>query len=199
MSIGISQLKAIIARNGIAKTNLFEVIVTPPRLRFDQKITQERTTPMLTNPASYATSVLRFKAEATEFPGRNIKTSDYVIANQPVEKIGYGFTYADFQLTIACSENLSEKVFFEQWQEAVTNASERGENLFTSNYYDNYVGQVELRQYSQIGTIIYACKLKNAYPVMINATNVAWAEQNQEFKINVTMAYQSWKRTKWTQ
>jgi hypothetical protein len=199
MSIGISQLKAVIARNGVAKTNMFEVIITPPRLRFDQNITQERTTAIHANPASYATSVLRFKAEATEFPGRNIKTSDYTIANQPVEQIGYGFTYAQWQCTISCSENLSEKVFFEQWQEAVTNASEKGENLFTSNYYDNYVGQVEIRQYSQIGTIVYACKLKNAYPVMINATNVAWAEQNQEFKINVTMAYQSWKRTKWTQ
>jgi hypothetical protein len=199
MSIGISQLKAVIARNGVAKTNMFEAIITPPRLRFDQKITQEKTTAIHANPSSYATSILRFKAEATEFPGRNIKTSDYTIANQPVEQIGYGFTYAPWQCTISCSENLSEKVFFEQWQEAVTNASETGENLFTSNYYDNYVGQVEIRQYSQIGTIVYACKLKNAYPVMINATNVAWADQNQEFKINVTMAYQSWKRTKWTQ
>jgi hypothetical protein len=198
MPIGINQLKSIIGRRGIAKTNTFEAIITPPRERFNQGITQDRLTPNISSPSSLAIQLLRFKVESTEFPGRNIKTTDYVIANQPIQSIGYGFTYAPLQLTVACSENLTEKVFFEQWQEAATNADDRGRDLFTSNYYDNYVGEIELRQYSQIGTITYACRLINAYPLMINAGNISWGDQNQQLKFNVSIAYQSWKRVKWT-
>ena len=187
-----SRLLADIKLSGVALTSTFEVLIFPPP-SFNKNVTKNPETSIMGAPNRFAQDVLRLRVEQCDLPGRNVKTTDYVIGNQPLQSIGYGFTYAPINLMVLVSENLDEKVFFEQWQEIISNASDRGDDKYISNYYDDYVGQMIINQYDREGRKVYSAQCINAYPTLVNPIQLSWSD-NQIMRLPVTIAYQSWKR-----
>lgn len=187
-------LLSAISKTGLASTSTFEVVITPPAYGFDQEITTVNGPKQLSSPGQFAINELRLKIDSAELPGRSIKTSDYVLGNQPMQSIGYGFTYSQFNMTVLCNENLDEKVFFEKWQEIVANASSSGDMRYLANYYKNYVGLLVISQFDKQGKKVYSARLNSTYPTLVNPIQVSWSTGSEVMKLNVTMAYHTWDR-----
>ena len=59
-----------------------------------------------------------FRCEKAEFPGRTIATTDDTHSG-PTLKLPYDMTYNDITLSIICSEDMKERMFFERWMDLI--------------------------------------------------------------------------------
>jgi len=60
------------------------------------------------------------RIDAVDIPGRFLTTADYKHKNYgPLIKMPYGQIYSDVNITIILSEDMREKKFFEEWQNAI--------------------------------------------------------------------------------
>ena len=82
---------------------------------------------------------LFFFCDSAQLPARNIsdETKDQLYG--PERKIARGHTWADLTLTFYMGQQMIEKMLFESWQNMAVNPF-----TFNANYYDEYVGSIEL-------------------------------------------------------
>lgn len=136
---------------------------------------------------------LKFRIEATEFPGRTIATADDTSFG-PATSYAYDTTYNDINLTIIADENMQDRKFFDYWMEKIV---ENTSGNFTSKsiagkigYYDDIVGTMEIHQLdARAEKAIAKCVLHNAFPVQLSSMNLSWEEQNTYQRFTVTMSY----------
>ena len=121
-----------------------------------------------------------------QFPARAFATYDYT-THGPRRKIAQQNVYDDLVLSIYCTEDMTQKYFFDSWQGMIYN-----ENDFTFNYPDEYVADIIIEQFNGIGEVTYAVKVKDAYPMMINPLSLDWAQPNAFHNLQVTFAYHYW-------
>lgn len=131
---------------------------------------------------------LTFQCESTELPGRNISTSDILIAG-PSIKLPYTSNYNDISFTFYCTNDMYEKRIFDAWMNVICH---RDDNLI--EYRENYATTIGIFQYDEGGdkrpwpALTYGVKLIDAYPISINQLNLSWSEDNIH-KLSVTFAY----------
>jgi len=130
-------------------------------------------------------SLLTFKCEQAEFPGREFVTSDARIYG-PSYKSPYMSSYGDVNLTLLCDSSLSQKQLFETWMSSINTPYS-----FDFNYRDSYVADVTIEQYNEINKQTYTCTLREAYPVSVTPLSANWADDNVH-KLQVTLTYRYW-------
>lgn len=136
-----------------------------------------------------------FRVESAEFPGKNIATSEIAGGGGPTVRVASDVTYGDLTLTIICSDDYNERIFFEEWmnliyQEYGRTADEANEmGLF--NYYENYAkgNTITVRQHDASGKTIYQSIFKEVYPTAISAMTANWDERDTYQRFTVTLAY----------
>ena len=62
----------------------------------------------------FKSELFTFRCEGADLPGRALATTTQKIYG-PEEKFPYQTTYNDINMTFICTENMIEKVFFDQW------------------------------------------------------------------------------------
>lgn len=190
MPFNIQDLISSIAKTGVAKNSSYEVRVFPPSFKRD---ISDMGTPGVNRLETQA--AISMRAITTDLPGRNIKTTDYTVGNGWLQQIGYGTSFGQIGMSIVLSEDLSERVFFEQWQEQIAYAGGFiRQPMYTANYYDNYVGTIDITQFDQKADRRYTMRLNNAFPNFINPTTLSYSDENQYQILNVQISYQSWDR-----
>lgn len=134
-------------------------------------------------------STLGMRCESTEFPGRSIATSDD-ISFGPTVKLAYDMTYADINLGIMSSEDMSERKLFEEWMNAIVTPS-RTSGGGHIKYYEDYASsaKVVIYQINEQNTQIAKCTCYGAFPVSIGPINLAWDENDTYQRFAVTIAY----------
>jgi len=106
-------------------------------------------------------------------PGRQMVTShDYS-----------GTIAASFYLDI----HMKERHFFEAWQKMAVNV-----NTHKANYYDDYIGSMEIFQLDGNGKITYGIKATEVYPTTIGGIEYAYANSNQIATQAVNFQYRQW-------
>ena len=84
-------------------------------------------------------------------------------------------------------KHLRERHFFELWQKmCVDNVTHK------ANYYDDYIGSMEIYQLDSTNTPTYGMKLIEVYPNTIGSIAYSYANANQIAKLNVEFAYRQW-------
>lgn len=135
---------------------------------------------------------LKFRIEATEFPGRTIATADDV-GFGPATSFAYDMTYNDITLTIIADEGMHDRKFFDYWMEKIvenTSGNWTSEHAGQISYYDDIVATMEIHQMDALGTkTIGKCILHNAFPIQLSSMNLSWEEQNTYQRFTVTMSY----------
>lgn len=165
--------------NGLAKSNLMDVFITPPSILGLGENTE-------------LTEHLSFKCIDAELPGKTFETSevmDYVITRSHV----LGVSYADLNLTFLCSSNMEERKFFDNWMEKIL-----GTNTKRVSYYDDYISKsIQINLYT--GRISKTNRekscmftIKNAFPVGITAQDISW-DNEQILKLTVNFNYEKWE------
>jgi hypothetical protein len=130
-----------------------------------------------------------FRCEKAELPGRSIATSDDTGSGGPALKLPYDITYNDIQLSIICSADMKERLFFESWFDSIVHPVEYYGG--TVGYFEDFARGVtlEVQQLDEAGNVILAYLLNDVYPTVISPMNATWEEVNSYQRFGVTLFY----------
>jgi hypothetical protein len=147
-----------------------------------------------------------FRCEKAEFPGKTLATNEDVGGGGTTLKLPYDVTYNDIQLSIICSEDKKERMFFDNWMDSIINPA--GYDVFlkdnagkiisidTKNpglvrYYEDYAKGVTLsvKQLNAKAEVIQNFVMHDIYPIAISAMNASWDETNSYQRFSVTLNY----------
>ena len=191
MSFEINQFLSRISTHGAAKQNLFRVRVNPPL-----KIGNTERMPGVNS------EHLSFRIDNVDLPGRNIDTIDYSTDIGRMRQIPYNAGYLPVTTSIICSDDMREKLFFEDWQSlmvgehaavgtpgsnAVDTHPSAGSN-WSVGYYDDYIGNLVIETFDETGKAAYMCSLEECFPQQITNMSAGWAS-NDVHKVQVVWYY----------
>ena len=185
---------------GFARTSKYAVIITPPNNL--KGILESQGQPTTEGEAVTALqnvgNEMRFDNEVTRqvnlhcnsvsMPGHDLQAQDVQHGSAPGRQM---VTSHDYAGTIAASfyldSHLRERNFFERWQQmAVNNQTHK------ANYYDDYIGTMEIFQLDGNGEITYGIKATEVYPTTLAGIEYAYANANQIALQAVQFQYRQW-------
>lgn len=176
----ISRFLSHIKKRGIAKNSHFDV-----KFVIDPSFANEAGIPEL----------LSLRCETAELPGRQIVTTDNKIYG-PIYKTPYQTMYAEMTMTFVDTDDMSIRVFFEEWMNAIYDPE-----FNQMQYLDMFTGQALVTQYDVSGdpdslNTILQFKLLNIFPTNINQLSTSWADDSPH-KLSVTFFYERYELTQY--
>jgi hypothetical protein len=184
MAFNINEFRSEIGKGGISKQSHFDMFFgIPTGLNF--------------SPVSTGSALgrgLAFRCETAELPGVSLATVDHRVYG-PARKIAYGNIYTDMTISLLCSHDLKEKVFFDRWIEEISGSGQKS-NTYDVKYLTDYKADQFIFQYDEKGRKQYAVQLIDAYPIATSPLSLN-KDSNELHKITVTMTYHRWQRIGW--
>ena len=202
-----SNHQGVVNRGGVAKLSHFMLTFTAPNgsplaesvnsniLKTFQKEKQN-----FVGWESEGNTNLAFRCERTSLPGR-------IIISSPFKEGNYGLNreyptnavYQPVDATFLMSEDYSEKIFFELWQDLIVgHARTHGDtnpnvSVRELNYLQNHVCDITIHAFSEVGgdeglKEVYNLTLKEAYPRTIQDLQMDWSA-NDLVRLNVVFDY----------
>ena len=99
-----------------------------------------------------------------------------------------GVTYADeIDIEFQSSSDLQERVFFENWQRQTFN-----EKTWNLQYYDDYIGEIEIYILDKQDQRRYGVKLWEVFPKTVNPTSLAFDANDTLFLTSVGFSFRYW-------
>ena len=165
--------------NGFARASKYAVVITPPASLYGRR---EQYLP------SEVGQQVNLHCNSDSMPGHDLQAQDVQHGSAPGRQIVQSH---DYNGTIAASfyldSHLSERHFFEKWQSmAVNKATHKAE------YYDDYIGTMEIYQLDGDGKITYGIKAIEVYPTTIAGIEYAYASANTIALQSVNFQYRQW-------
>ena len=181
----------IVKADGLARQSKFKVIIRPP----DWLV-------------QYRDGIELFCSDI-EMPGHDLETVAQQHSSAPTRNM---VTHHDFggsiQASFYLSADLNEKSFFEAWQNTAVNPI-----THKANYYNNYVGSLEIYQLSQeSGTksvtsgiaganitqrkgdlATYGIDVTEVYPETIGAVDYSYSKGDEFATLDVEFGYREWR------
>jgi len=192
---------AMASAKGFARPSKFAVKINPPnQLRSvptytanGQEISTENTEFLKSRRAlmemnNSMRGQINLFCSSIEMPGHDLQTQQIQHGSAPVRDMVTshafeGMITASFYL----SEDLKERHFFEQWQRMAVNVESH-----KANFYDDYIGSMEIFQLDGNGEITYGIKATEVYPTTIAGIEYAYANANQIATQAVQFQYRQW-------
>lgn len=191
MAFNITEItSAINANGGIAKPNLFFVVITPPSSLLS---------------STYPRDAMFF-CDAAQLPGLSF-------ASQPIRSVGYGTVeqrptdtnFSTLNTTFIVDARGRAFRFFQQWAALINNWSRepvgvmRGSDLSYGewNYPATYEGIVEIHCVNAVNqrNEVITYQLSKAFPIQIGDINVAWEVNDSIMRLPISFAYNTWNTT----
>ena len=151
MSFAINEFLGRVSQHGTAKQSLFQVRINPPRKlkdRYGGQVTSEH---------------LRFRVSDVEIPGRSVQTIDSLQDIGAVRKIGYNAQYQPVTTSMMLSDDMRERVFFQDWQSMVVgdhgsdqlsgsaNPHPSAGSNWSAGYYNDYISSLVIETFDETG------------------------------------------------
>ena len=126
--------------------------------------------------------------ENVVMPGVDLQTQDVKYGTDVTRNMvtGHGFE-GNIVATFYADKYLRERQYFEMWQKLAVNTISH-----KANYYDNYIGTMEIYQLDGDGEITYGIKATEVYPSTIAGIEYAYANTNQIAIQAVQFQYRQW-------
>jgi hypothetical protein len=143
-----------------------------------------------------------FRCEKAEFPGRSIATSDDTGGGGPALKLPYDVTYNDITISVICSPDMKERVFFESWIDSIVGPASGERNGTPTggliSYFNDYARGVTLvvNQLDEAGNTLIRYRMNDVYPITISPMNATWEEVNSYQRFGVTFFYRHYSFSK---
>lgn len=186
MTFNISEFTSKINGYGLARDNLFFVLITPPQTGADM-------------PAND----LSFFCRSVDLPSITISSAD--IQNQGYgvfERRPTGMAKDDLNTVFMVDSTFRVKEFFHRWTQNVVNFDNsqgfnveyRGMLPSETNYKDNYTGTVTVFVYSyNSDQITYRYQFGNAYPLSLGNITTAWDNNDSIMVMPVQFTYDRYR------
>ena len=173
-------LGAFRSNEGYAQPNRYEVIINPPQ---GQQLDNTYSTTNMAN--SRKLKQLSLRCESVNLPGQNISTADDTNIYGPVRQVAESVNYAeDIGLTFQASSGLEERDYFEDWHRRIYN-----EQNWNMQYYDTYVGSLEIYLLDRENKRRYGLKCWEAYPKTIGPIALSYGTNNEIARISVDFIF----------
>lgn len=208
---GRSNFSGVINRTGIAKLSHFMITFSAPSTTMGKSLNnnigkafQEDKANRFVSWDSEGITNLAFRCDRVSLPGRIIVTSPYKEANYGLSReYPTNAVYQPVDATFIMSEDYSEKIFFELWQDLIVGPHRERGDLATQfgtkdlNYLDNFTCQITIHCFSEVGgrqglKEVYNCTLQEAYPRTIQDLQMDWSA-NDLVRLNVVFDYKYYK------
>jgi hypothetical protein len=143
---------------------------------------------------------LALRCERVSLPGRIIVTSPYKEGNYGLSReYPTNTVYQPVDATFLMSEDYSEKIFFELWQDLIIGHARSFGDVTSQasvkelNYMENYTCSMTIHAFSVTGgregmKPVYSCELREAYPRTIQDLQLDWSA-NDLVRLNVVFDY----------
>ena len=176
--------------DGYAQPNRYEAIILPPsKLNIGGGNDQNIFAGLLqTQSSPNDLRQLSLRASNVTLPGRNLSTSEEGNIYGPNREIVEGVTYADdISISFQASNDLKERVFFENWQKLAFN-----ETSWNIGYYWDYVGTIELYMLDKQDQKRYGIKLWEAFPKTIGTNELAYDANDTLMLTPISFTFRYW-------
>ena len=187
--MSIDNFKATISkRQGLAKTNRFLTIFTPPTAAL-VNLNPLDVVGRIANGTFNAKSLISdprdiaFLTESSQMPGRSLNTLDFAAEKETI-KMPNGFIDDDVTFTFYLTNDYYMKDMMETWMSSIVDT----EN-YTLGYKKNYQTDIIIQQLNSFDKNVYGVKLINAYPIAISALALNNESENAFQRLQVTFAY----------
>jgi len=187
--MSIDNFKATISkRQGLAKTNRFLTIFTPPTAAL-VNLNPLDVVGRVANSTFNAKSLISdprdiaFLTESSQIPGRSLNTLDFAAEKETI-KMPNGFIDDDVTFTFYLTNDYYMKDMMETWMSSIVDT----EN-YTLGYKKNYQTDIIIQQLNSFDKNVYGVKLINAYPIAISALALNNESENAFQRLQVTFAY----------
>lgn len=171
-----------IRNSSVAKTNLFDVEVTPPRILGGSETARK----------------LSLYAEGAQLPGRNIQTDQLKrFGVGPQEKVPYSMQYNDITLNFIGDGKGEIYKFFYRWMHGIVRgdysvsspkADSNGKAPYEVQFKDQYAVPITITMYNEQGSPVLVSKLIDAFPVNVSEVGLNWSDSNM-MTFPVTFSY----------
>lgn len=163
----------VLSGAGLARTNRFEVLITPPR--------------GLAN-ARGSSELVSLYVEQASIPVLNIFSKSYKIFGPSYQRpVTSEYGGEGLAMTFHVDRNMMVRKFFEDWMHIIVNPDN-----FTVGYQEDYITDIIIRQLNEKDQVTYEVKLLEAFPRNINLMDLNNNSSNQNHRLNVLFAYRYW-------
>jgi len=173
---------------GLAKPNLFEVLIAMPD--YISGFAGGGATAGNNDSPITVMKSLTLQCEATELPGKTLNTIDVDIYG-PTFKVPIKTQYNDITLTFICTNDFYERKLFERWLQAII-PSKTNNLRFAKEDDTQYMTTIEIVQFDSIANEIFTVKLIDAFPTGVAAQALSWNDDNFH-RLGVQFAYQKYE------
>jgi hypothetical protein len=192
---------------GYARTSKYAVVITPPTSL--AQLASERIEPVVeggrfeqgfpSSPANPNASTMQslykqlgqqvnLHCNTVSMPGHDLQAQDMKHGSAPGRQI---VTSHDYAGTIAASfyldSHLRERHYFEQWQKMAVSTT-----THKANYYNDYIGSIEIYQLDVNNEVTYGIKATEVYPSTIGGIEYSYDSANQVATQAVSFEYRQW-------
>ena len=189
---------------GVARANRFLIRLFPPRDTFERKVGTDKDVILVDKDSLLNETGMKNNVELmctqAKLPHRDVLTQNYVTYG-PGRKMPYAYAYgSNIECTFMGDKFLRQRAFFETWQRRIYNLATH--NL---NYYDDYVGTMEIYQLGQYREtdkespddnyrMTYGVRLHEVYPETIGEIQYqALTDDVIPMDIPITFAFRTWE------
>ena len=167
----IDDFKSVISRrSGLAPANRFAIFMSPPSQTLLNLDLQNIASNLLSGNFGPSQLVndprdIAILCESCSLPGRQIQTLDHQNRNyRQSVKEPQGYFNEDVSFVFHLTNDYHMKKVFDRWLDLIINPE-----TYQVAYKNEFVSDVTIQQLNQQNVPVYGVKLKNAFPVTMNA------------------------------
>ena len=121
-------------------------------------------------------------------PGHDLQAQDVQHGSAPGRQMVTSHDYAGtIAATFYLDSHLRERHFFERWQQLAVST-----NTHKANYYDDYIGSMDIYQLDANGEVTYGIRAIEVYPTTLAGIEYTYAGTNEVALQAVQFQYRQW-------
>ena len=176
------------SNNGYAQPNRFEILINAPSKRGLRPNSGGTDNWLSGVERKSDIRSISLRCDSISLPGRNLSTMTDSNIYGPTREIVEGVTFAeDINIVFNGSSGLDERVFFENWQRQAFR-----EDTWDVEYYNDYIGEVEIYLLDKQEQRRYGLKLHEAFPKTVGANELGMGMNGEIIKTTVGFTFRFW-------
>ena len=191
--LNIDNLKSMISKKGgVAPTNRFNVIFTPPQQALLNINAQSIISSAISGTFDLKNLIndprdISLLCESVNLPGRALSTFQNSTGLQ-VNDFPYTFIDENITMSFIVTNDYYIKLLFDAWLKGVFN-----EDSYQVGYKSDYSTDIIIQPLNQKDIPVYGVKIEKAYPISISAIELNNSAAGAYSKIQVVFAYDKYK------
>ena len=186
LGFSINDFRASMNNTGVLRNNSYMVMINPPAILSD-----------------YDTGQLTLRCDSVNLPGINFMTQDglYRYGYGPAEVMPYNVMFTPITMSIMVDRAASQYTFFNLWMNSIFDMNMQGGILpsvrsgesspYEVSYKEEYAVTMNMFVYNETADKVIELTFQEAYPLLMQDTALAWGQQQDIVRLQVSMAYKT--------